>query len=1797
MTRSWIRGIFGPKSRTIRHRRFELTQLEARDVPATFYVSPSFTAGATDIDLGTAGIQVDGDLVTAGDQVATVGTDAFDTINAAIAKVTAGTDLVIVNAGDYSGEGVVSVTSGYTLTLQDTAIKLASLESTVNTATINLNTALTVGDATDRSITSVIGGTGGSLVKIGTGKLTLTNTNTFSGVTNVNEGIVAISAAAALGATGATNNTIVANGATLEVSGAVTIAEPITINGDGTTTGFGALRHTGTSNTIYSGVVTLGSSSRINNTSATAVFTVGTSAVVGGGFDLTVGGGGNTTISGSISSLGNGALSIDGGKLTLTATSTWAGAINVTGGATLQFSAITQVGGTGLITLDNGTLLNTQVIATGGNGSFLPSATAGSNRNVFLGNGGGTWLWNGGSGTALIIFGAVSTITGPGGLTTNSVNSDGVTKTAAISVSGAGTYSGPTHVTGGVLRVRSTANRFPVDTDLTVDTGAEFNPNGVSQRVGSLSGGGNITLGSASFTVGNAVGKNTTFTGVISGTGRFTTTPPTGVSWTNTQTLTGNSTYTNGSNFVTLVGTNGGTLVLGNTTGSALGTNTNTAATQNVNDGGILASVSTSNDGITVTPLNILGTIAPGNIGATGRLTTGVLTVGATGIFDADIKGTTAGFGPTGYDQLVVNGTVTIASGAKLNFNNTGLTSALGDSFTLIDNDGTDVITGTFKDAANNDLLQNALFTADGQLFRISYTGGTGNDVVVTRANAFDKYYVSPTFTATGTTVDGDNVIAGSQDAVVGTKAFSTIAAALAASQAGDQIVINAGTYPEAIDLGASDRQLVFQDDAITINSLNGTSAATIMSLGTQPDGITGIILTMGGDNASTTFAGSISGPGGIIYSGDGTFTLSGVNSYSGLTSIVTGPGGNGRWIAGSTAALSVVSPVDLTNSRLSLNGFSNQIGNLSGNAASIVENGSAANNAVLSAGASKTAGGVFDLTFDGTMRDGAGGKSYGFVKLGSGTLTIPNNYAYTGPFTLGGGIYTVATLPDGTATAGTNPGPFGASSNAVGNFTISGGARLNYTGPTTTMDRNINWGTGGGTLDIGTNDVALSGVLTSAGGLLGSFVKEGTGKLTFTNANAFQGGAVNSQTAYASLATGNVTVNAGDLSIGNLRLKGQYRGTASDQRTLTIATGATVTATGTIAIDPSSTYVTVIGGSGTLLLRNATADKVNNPTIAFDYGPSGGDSVPFGSRINAALDFGSVPAFIIGKADHNDVARLGGDLIFNSSITGTAAINFVGLTSTTQTKSSNIHFVLNQQNPSFTGSVFIANCDLALTNNNALSSVNNVTFNSAPNAATTNRGALFLFGHTVTIGSLDDQSTGGTTSQIRNGSQATATGGTGTSSGAAGAFGVDSDANLTITQSVDGKFTGAILDGPYDFEDGTAPTAYRKTNIVKEGAAIMTLSGASSLTGTVSVNNGTLLQNGSFTAAASVVGVTSTATFGGTGTTKAVNVSGTITGGTVGSAGKLTTGNLAATVSTVVADVTGSGSVAGTDFDQINVVGTVDISGATLTINSTASPAIGTPLVIVNNDLTDAITGTFNGINEGDTVVSSGNGNKYTVSYVGGDGNDVTLTRVQSNPSVVSFVVNGGDRQRSRILSVEVTFDANVDTMLAQYQALGAVTFTRTALPTRVTTAQVGDIIRSGETDPGVGIVNVALGSANNKLLFTFDNTIAGGPGTTETKFVEYTSLTDGYWKFTVLGGTGSVTGDVELRRLFGDKPADLPAPAYDPVIPGTINGADLDAFGQVFSSNSVAFDYDNNGTINGADLDAFGNRFSNSL
>ena len=87
-----------------------------------------------------------------------------------------------------------------------------------------------------------------------------------------------------------------------------------------------------------------------------------------------------------------------------------------------------------------------------------------------------------------------------------------------------------------------------------------------------------------------------------------------------------------------------------------------------------------------------------------------------------EINGTTP---CTDHDKFIVNGTVTLG-GANLVLT-LGYTPANGDQITIIQNDLADAVSGQFA--------QGAAITVSGHTFSINYTGGDGNDVVLTKCS------------------------------------------------------------------------------------------------------------------------------------------------------------------------------------------------------------------------------------------------------------------------------------------------------------------------------------------------------------------------------------------------------------------------------------------------------------------------------------------------------------------------------------------------------------------------------------------------------------------------------------------------------------------------------------------------------------------------------------------------------------------------------------------------------------------------------------------------------------------------------------------------------------------------------------------------------------------------------------------------------------------------------------------------------------------------------------------------------
>ena len=175
-------------------------------------------------------------------------------------------------------------------------------------------------------------------------------------------------------------------------------------------------------------------------------------------------------------------------------------------------------------------------------------------------------------------------------------------------------------------------------------------------------------------------------------------------------------------------------------------------------------------------------------------------------------------------------------------------------------------------------------------------------------------------------------------------------------------------------------------------------------------------------------------------------------------------------------------------------------------------------------------------------------------------------------------------------------------------------------------------------------------------------------------------------------------------------------------------------------------------------------------------------------------------------------------------------------------------------------------------------------------------------------------------------------------------------------------------------------------------------LNAANTYTGATNVNGGTLIVNGDISTS-SLTTVASGATISGSGTVGALTVS---TGGFINpgnSPGTLDVDGDYSQLGLYTAEI--NGLTAGTQHDQINVSGTVNITGGSLATMFTGTYAANDLLFILLNDSTDAITGNFSGLAQGATVTSYG-GFDWQISYIADStgnsftgGNDIALMAI----------------------------------------------------------------------------------------------------------------------------------------------------------------------------------------------------------
>lgn len=220
----------------------------------------------------------------------------------------------------------------------------------------------------------------------------------------------------------------------------------------------------------------------------------------------------------------------------------------------------------------------------------------------------------------------------------------------------------------------------------------------------------------------------------------------------------------------------------------------------------------------------------------------------------------------------------------------------------------------------------------------------------------------------------------------------------------------------------------------------------------------------------------------------------------------------------------------------------------------------------------------------------------------------------------------------------------------------------------------------------------------------------------------------------------------------------------------------------------------------------------------------------------------------------------------------------------------------------------------------------------------------------------------------------------------------------LTVNGAGDTTFNGVVQNS----EAGSTGS------LTKTGAGTLLLSNANTYNGSTSVTGGTLRvtnTTGSGTGTSSVV-ITNSGTILTGGTTTgaggisgpvAINPSATLSPGTSGT-GAGTTAILNIGALTLVSasnfHVDLDSLAAGTGYDQLDVTGTVNVSGSNLGVTVGGAFALGDKFFITLNDGTDLVTGTFAQVG----TVTANNGYTFLISYLdNGDGglvgNDISLT------------------------------------------------------------------------------------------------------------------------------------------------------------------------------------------------------------
>jgi autotransporter-associated beta strand protein len=1138
-------------------------------------------------------------------------------------------------------------------------------------------------------------------------------------------------------------------------------------------------------------------------------------------------------------------------------------------------------------TINGGTA---RTINTGAAGSFLDIDTA-----IILGPGGGTFSYT--VANVLNIVNAPS-VTGTGPLTKTGVG--------VLAVSAPMTYSGATIINDGELRIRTSTDRIPIASDVTVNSPGILNLNGVSQQIGSLTGNGFVGLAGATLTIGGAT--STTYSGVIkttanagasgsAGTGGNVTRQGTG-----TLTLSGLNDYTGlltltaGGIVVDTTGAlcnpvcdvlvNGGALTLNNTV-------------QTIEDLGGSGGTITLGAGHTLT-LNVVnaaanrsrnysGVIAgAGSIVKAGGLTetfsgvntySGSTTIGAGKLFVTPANAATGSYSVAGGAAL---GALQTTPGAAANVNDLtfNVGSAVEFDFAYAGYPGAKLLNVGTISVGTTTVNVKGFDTAGGPVSLLEYTGPR------TGAGGFSLGAVPPRVTASIT------------DDTVNQKVILNVSAADSVVWVSDGSGIWDTNNPLNVvwKLANAATPTFYQETSVQGDTVRFDDTTTGTATVTLATNVNPFRVTVDNSTTNYTFTGTgkVSGLTSLTKSGTGLLSLGTVNDYSG-----------GTTQNGGSIAFATNSP--LGTGKLTLTGTStNRSDSSTARTLSVpvdlsgdVTLGDAiANGPLTMSGAWTILGGARQITVPDTVSNiisGAIGGAQGLIKAGGGTLDLTPANTFNGGLSVTAGTIRVnnnaslgaasspVTLSDGitlattTTTARTLTYNWKVNGNVALGQASSGTAALTLAG---------GMGLGGGTRTFSVSNITdtISAVITNGG-----LTKAGSGILVLSGNNTYSGNTTINEGALS--LNGTVVTPFGDGS-GSLNLNGGNLISTADRGTTANNIKNPMNMTADTEFQSATTTGTrnlvfggvITGSAGTLTLHNT---ETTNGAALFDV------------RFTNSFTFARPIVLAVDAAGNNTQLSVWnrldlGDQTYSGIISGPGSIR-----RSTTTPNTGGKVILSAAN-TYSGGTSLNDGEIALGSDctggpDAPTSgpvgVGAVTMNNDNGKLSASGGPRDLFNHLLF-------SSGGKHLTFLGANDLTLSGN------------VDlAGQGVTFTNLNTGSCTisGIISNG----------------SVTNQGPGVLTLIGAKTYAGNTMVNGGTLRVNGSL--ASPTVTVNSGGTLGGNGTVGAVVVN---AGGSVGagaSAGILTIANglsLSANGTNVWELAANSTSNPGADFDQISLTG-----------------------------------------------------------------------------------------------------------------------------------------------------------------------------------------------------------------------------------------------------------------------------------